>query len=96
MISDICMFGLSKSGKTSMIKVIFQKLEIFRTFQLDPTNRMESVNVSLGKHIHFKIYEFSGHYDLNDPSPPEIAAMETCGLMIYVIDSQVNQINNKG
>lgn len=60
------MFGLTKSGKTSMIRVIFQKLEIFRTFQLDPTNRMESVTVNLGSHIHFKIYEFSGHYDLND------------------------------
>ncbi|CAD8145059.1 unnamed protein product [Paramecium pentaurelia] len=91
--NDICMFGLTKSGKTSMIRVIFQKLEIFRTFQLDPTNRMESVTVNLGSHIHFKIYEFSGHYDLNDSQPPEIAAMETCSLMIYVIDSQAEPFN---
>lgn len=61
-------------------------MQTIQTQFLDPTNRMETVPVNLGSLIKFNIYDFSGHYDLADALPPEIAALENCGLMIFVID----------
>jgi len=47
---------------------------------------MDSVPVTMSPYIKFNILDFSGSYDLKDPSPPEMAALEQCGVMIFVLD----------
>ncbi|KAM3140160.1 hypothetical protein pb186bvf_007713 [Paramecium bursaria] len=81
--TDICMFGLPKAGKTSIIKVIFQKL------QINQTSALESTKIQMGSFIKFNIYDFSGEYDLSDPSPPDLTQLEQCGSMIFVIDGSI-------
>lgn len=53
---------------------------------LDQTLRMEVVPVTMSPYIKFNILDFSGSYDIKDPSPPELAALEQCGVMIFVLD----------
>ena len=38
--------------------------------------RMESIPVSMSNYIKFNILDFPGNYDLKDPSPPDMAALE--------------------
>ena len=60
-----------------------------QTMNLAPTTRMEFEEITIIQLIHFKIYDFSGNYDLEERSPPETSALENCGAFIYVIDVQV-------
>lgn len=47
---------------------------------------MDIIPVTMSPYIKFNILDFSGSYDLKDPSPPELAALEQCGVMIFVFD----------
>ena len=57
---DICFAGLPKAGKTSIIKMIFQKMCPQSTSMLEPTLRMDQVDVTLSPLIKFKILDFAG------------------------------------
>ena len=99
---DICLFGLPKypssiflpktktirSGKTSIIKVIFQKMSPQQTMMLETTQRIETVGANIGTLLNFKLYDFAGNFDLNDINPPEISYLENCGAFIFVLDVQ--------
>lgn len=85
---DICLFGLPKSGKTSIIKVIFQKMSPQQTMMLETTQRIETVGANIGALLNFKLYDFAGNFDLNDINPPEISYLENCGAFIFVLDVQ--------
>eukprot|EP01016_Furgasonia_blochmanni_P011133 TRINITY_DN1492_c0_g1_i28.p2 TRINITY_DN1492_c0_g1~~TRINITY_DN1492_c0_g1_i28.p2 ORF type:complete len:287 (-),score=65.73 TRINITY_DN1492_c0_g1_i28:1009-1869(-) len=85
---DICMFGLPKSGKTSIIKAIFQKMSPQHTMLLDPTERIDIVKVSISSFISFNILDVSGKYDIKTHLPTEATLFQNCKAMIYVIDIQ--------
>jgi len=40
---DICVLGLPKSGKTSILKVIFQRVGPQYTMMLDSTTKIETI-----------------------------------------------------
>lgn len=65
-------------------------MNALQTYMLDPTPRMDRVPITMGPYIKFNILDFSGNNDLKDLSPPEITALENCGVMIFVLDIQVN------
>jgi Ras-related GTP-binding protein C/D len=76
-------------GKTSIIKVIFQKLSPQQTILLEPTQRMEIFDINLSPLIQFKILDFSGSFEFKDINPPEQSYLENCRCMIFVFDVQV-------
>jgi Ras-related GTP-binding protein C/D len=53
---------------------------------LEPTMKMDVIPVTMSPFIKFNILDFSGSYDLKDPSPPELSALAQCGVMIFVFD----------
>lgn len=65
---DICIIGLPKAGKTSIVKVIFNKLNPKQTKMLDSTSRVESYDLKI-QNLQFKFYDFPGDYDLNEAPP---------------------------
>jgi hypothetical protein len=42
---------------------------------LEATGKMEVVPITMSPFIKFNILDFSGSYDLKDPSPPELNAL---------------------
>jgi Ras-related GTP-binding protein C/D len=83
---DICFCGLPKAGKTSIIKMIFQKMCPQSTVMLESTLRMDQTEVNLSPMIKFKILDFAGTVDFNELNPPEINYLENCGALIFVMD----------
>lgn len=57
---DICLFGLPKSGKTSIIKVIFQKTSPQQTIIMETTQRLEQTPYTMGNLFNFNLCDFSG------------------------------------
>jgi len=89
---DICILGLPKSGKTSILKVIFERAGPQITMMLDPTTKIEKTTKNLS-FFTINIYDFPGKYDFKDATPEEIQSIQKCGSVIYVIDVQDDNIH---
>jgi len=87
---DICVLGLPKSGKTSILKVIFQRMGPQYTMMLDPTLKIDTITKNFGSYMKINIHDFPGTFDFKEQAgPTEIGIIENCGAMIFVIDLQV-------
>jgi len=89
---DICILGLPKSGKTSILKVIFERAGPQITMMLDPTTKVEKTTKNLS-FFTINIYDFPGKYDFKDATPEDIQNIQKCGSVIYVLDVQDDNIN---
>ena len=76
--------GMPKSGKTSISKVVFQKMSPHETFFLLPTSNVETQTVNNNEHIEFNVVDFPGNYLLKSDS---VSHIQNCGALIYVIDA---------
>ena len=76
-------------GKTSIIKVVFEKLHPFDTKYIDSTNEPESYNVHFRGFSNFRIFDFPGLYDADDLKTIEKDIIKDCGAIIYVADYKV-------
>jgi len=65
---NICLMGMPKSGKTSISKVVFQKMSPHETFFLLPTGNVETQTVSNNDNIEFNVIDFPGNYMLKSDS----------------------------
>jgi len=87
---DILIVGPPKSGKTSLQRVIFQKLSPHESFFLPATTKVESFPVENNKNIRFTINDFPG--DKTFDAKADKALLERTGAIIYVFDSQTGEL----
>ena len=85
---DICFFGKEKVGKTSIIKMIFNKTHPQDTSYLESTRELEVSEVEFKGFYKFNIMDFPGHYEASDIKPSEEEILQECGAVIYVADSK--------
>jgi len=76
--------GMPKSGKTSISKVVFQKMSPHETFFLLPTGSIETQLVNNNENIQFNVVDFPGNYAIKMDS---VSQIQQCGALIYVIDA---------
>ena len=74
----------ARSGKTSIQKVVFEKMSPHETFFLLPTPNPEPQTVSNNDNIEFKVVDFPGNFMLKNDHRTFI---QNCGALIYVIDA---------
>mmetsp|Transcript_3910 Transcript_3910/g.4771 ORF Transcript_3910/g.4771 Transcript_3910/m.4771 type:complete len:194 (+) Transcript_3910:3-584(+) len=87
---DILLIGPPKSGKTSIQKVVFQKLSPHETYFLPATNKVDTFLVENNKNIRFNINDFPG--DKRFDSHNDKAILEKAGAIIYVFDAQMGEL----
>lgn len=80
--------GLPKVGKTSIAKVIFQKMNPKVTLMLEETSKVENFDFKL-QNIPLRIFDFPGKYDILEAPPQELLIIEGCYAIIFVINAQV-------
>lgn len=85
---DIILVGNKKTGKTSIQKVVFQKMAPNETWFIEPTIRIETVVTSNNPYLQFNIRDFPGSLDIAKLSPQEEKYFKSCAALIYVIDAQ--------
>lgn len=85
----IVIMGLKRSGKTSIRKVVFQKMSPNETLFVESTARVtnESVNDSF---INFETIEFPGQVDPFEASFDPNSIFSRCGALLFVIDAQAD------
>lgn len=84
----IMLMGLKRSGKSSIQKVVFQKMSPNETLFLESTTRITKEEVSSSSFIQFQVWEYPGQMNAFDPNFDAASVFEGCGAIIYIIDAQ--------
>lgn len=85
--------GDSNSGRSSIAKIIFQKMMSRQTMMLGETNKIENYEFKIQK-IDFKIYDFPTKYSLADAAPNEQMFFRSAYAFVYVINPQLDTFNS--
>ncbi|KAI6191752.1 Ras-related GTP-binding protein D [Aphelenchoides bicaudatus] len=84
----IVIMGLKRSGKTSIRKVVFQKMSPNETIFVESTARVTNESVT-DSFINFETIEFPGQVDpFSVPGFDSKAVFSRCGALLFVIDAQ--------
>jgi Ras-related GTP-binding protein C/D len=83
---DIILMGLSKSGKSSIKKVVFEKLSPHESVLLEPTTSIESYKVENLGYTSLFVREYPANYNFDRAPASETKFLTTCGVLVYVID----------
>jgi len=84
----ILLMGLRGSGKSSIQKVVFNKMAPTETRYLESTNKIEKNDISECSFIKFQIWDFPGHIDFCDPMFQSDLIFNASCAVIFVIDAQ--------
>jgi Ras-related GTP-binding protein C/D len=85
---DIILMGLSKCGKTSIKKVVFEKMSPHESVFLETTAVVETYKVDSLGYSTVVVRDFPPNYNFDKAPLTELRYFSTCGVLIYVIDSQ--------
>lgn len=85
---DIILMGLSNAGKTSIKKVVFEKMLPHESVFLEPTQNIENFKVENLCYTTGYVRDFPKNYNFEKAPPVELKYFQTCTVLIYVIDSQ--------
>ena len=89
----ILLMGLKKSGKTSIQKVVFQKVSPHETVLLETSSKMQKCDISNNSFVQFQIWDFPGQLmDLFDDVDGDMdwdKVFSGHGAIVYVIDCAV-------
>ncbi|EJW80293.1 hypothetical protein WUBG_08796 [Wuchereria bancrofti] len=84
----IVLMGLKRSGKTSIRKVVFNKMSPNETLFVESTPRVTTETVK-GSFINFEAIEFPGQMSPFDNAMNPHDTFARCGALLFVIDAQV-------
>lgn len=80
--------GLRRSGKSSIQKVIFNKMSPNETLFLESTARISKDEISTSSFVSFTIWNFPGQMDSFDQNFSEDIFSGISGALVFVIDAQ--------
>eukprot|EP01027_Heterolobosea_sp_BB2_P005873 GEZU01008932.1.p1 GENE.GEZU01008932.1~~GEZU01008932.1.p1 ORF type:complete len:331 (-),score=116.80 GEZU01008932.1:130-1122(-) len=80
--------GLRRSGKSSIQKVVFQKMSPHETLFLESTNKVVKSDISNNSFVQFQIWDFPGQIDFFDPAFDSDFIFGGCGALVFIIDAQ--------
>ncbi|XP_026682249.1 ras-related GTP-binding protein C [Diaphorina citri] len=86
----ILLMGLRRSGKTSIQKVVFQKMSPNETLFLEGTNKMTKEDIANSSFLQYQLWDCPGQMDFQDFDAELIFAR--CGALIFVIGEMIAPI----
>jgi Ras-related GTP-binding protein C/D len=84
----ILLMGLQRSGKSSILKVVFYKMSPHETLFLESTSSVEKSDIANSSFIQFQIWDFPGQIDFFSSEVNTAAIFRGCNAVIFVIDAQ--------
>ncbi|XP_002156022.3 ras-related GTP-binding protein C isoform X1 [Hydra vulgaris] len=84
----ILLMGLRRSGKSSILKVVFHKMSPNETLFLESTNKVVKDDISNSSFVQFHILDFPGQIDFFADGFDSQQIFGGCGTLVYVLDAQ--------
>ena len=78
-----------RSGKSSILKVVFQKMQPNETLFLESTSKPVKESVCNSAFVDFELWDLPGETDFFDPTFDTDVVFGVRGSLIFVIDAQV-------
>ncbi|KAK7575918.1 hypothetical protein V9T40_012204 [Parthenolecanium corni] len=88
----ILLMGLRRSGKSSISKVVFQKMSPNETLFLETSNKIVKENIRNSAFVDFELWDLPGQTDFFDPNSDADIMFGLRGSLIFVIDAQDDYI----
>jgi Ras-related GTP-binding protein C/D len=85
---DILLLGNRRAGKSSILKVVFQKMSPNETLFLESSHKIDSLQVSNNPFTQFTIVDFPGSFEVSQANAQEKRYLASCSVVIYVLDAQ--------
>ena len=85
---DIVITGASKSGKTSIKKVVFEKMSPYESVFNETTEKAEEFKVESLGYCKLKVTEFPTNFFYEKSNDEYEKILSTCGALIFVLNSQ--------
>lgn len=82
----VLLCGPHRGGKTSILKVVFQKMSPHETLFLESTQKAEVTSVNRNALVRFKVIDLNGSTVFDDNSDPML--FSRTGVVVFVIDAQ--------
>lgn len=90
-IPKVVLCGLHRGGKTSILKVVFQKMSPHETLWLESTPKVEVEPVARNSLVRFKVLDFPGSTTFDETSDPNL--FNKACVVVFVIDAQDEPYN---
>ncbi|KAL7670447.1 hypothetical protein ACOME3_005382 [Neoechinorhynchus agilis] len=84
----ICMMGLRRSGKSSILKVVFHKMSAHETLFLKSNKIVSYDDINWNALIQFLVMDCPGHPDFYERCFDNELAFQNCKAIVFVIDAQ--------
>lgn len=90
----ILLMGPRRSGKSSIQRVVFQKMSPHETLFLESTNYLEIKHIANNPFVQFEVWDFPGDLDLKEEIIFEDHVLDLkqifqgCVALVYVVDAQ--------
>lgn len=90
---SIALLGNKRAGKSSILKVVFQKMSPNETLFIENTIRVDEVKVHNNPYTKFSILDFPGSFEIAHMTSLEKRYLQSCSMLICVIDAQDEPYN---
>ena len=90
---QIALLGSKKVGKSSILKVVFQKMSPNETMFIDSTTRVEEIKVENNPYTKYTFIDFPGSFEVSQLSALDRKHLSKCAMVIFVLDAQDQPYN---
>ncbi|OMJ77402.1 hypothetical protein SteCoe_23003 [Stentor coeruleus] len=90
---QIALLGTKKVGKSSILKVVFQKMSPNETLFIDSTSRIEEIKVENNPYTKYTFVDFPGSFEVSQINTQDRKILSKCAMIIYVLDAQDQPYN---
>ncbi|KAL4483287.1 hypothetical protein ABPG72_007929 [Tetrahymena utriculariae] len=84
---DVVFLGLSKAGKTSIIRTLTSKCQPNYQAIFETTQKVEKSELTIAGNL-INIYDFYGTFQIENAKPEEKEYLKKCTSIVYIIDGQ--------
>ncbi|CAG9335361.1 unnamed protein product [Blepharisma stoltei] len=90
---NIAVLGSKRVGKSSILKVVFQKMSPNETLFIESTTRVDEVKIQNNPYTRCTILDFPGTFEISQMTSLERRFLQDSAMIIYVLDAQDEPYN---
>lgn len=90
---NIVVLGNKRSGKSSILKLIFQKLSRNEALFLESTSKIEEYIVNNNPFTKCSFYDYPGNFEISQMSSLERKHLQSASILLYILDAKDEPYN---
>lgn len=90
---NIVVLGNRQAGKSSILKLVFQKISSNETLFLESTSKIEEYTVRNNNYTQCSFFDFPGTFEISQMNSLERKYLQNASAMLYILDSKDEPYN---